>query len=159
MPAQSLTIAGTSPPELQRTLVQLAGMFDAPIGRCTHEWGELSGSTRVLTLRVIDRLDKGFPPQLFADGRGRPAGRWWVAGYLSATAFGAAVAPGFGSATRGRVVSDALPGTWFLVQTDESGVFEVPVEKAGAAGIYLHTSVIGLVQVGGGIDWSTGASL
>lgn len=159
MSAQTLNVAGMSPAELHRTMLQLAGMFDSPISRCAVSWGELTGDTRVLTLRVLDRLDKPFPPQLFADGRGREPGRWWIAGYLAESAFGAPVTPGFGAASKGRVISDALPGSWFLCQTDEGGVAEIPVEKAGAGSIFVHTAVIGLMQGGSGIDWASGASL
>ncbi|GEM_PF-3368597 len=156
MPARVITAKlSTDPGQISRTIQTLAGFADDPIAQVRSRFGPLLVTSRRLTMEVVDRLDRRYPPTSFRDARGRSPGRWLVWWYISDTQFGPPAGVGVSYPT-GNWRELATLGDVRLTHTDATGVIQADVDKTSGAEGWVHTGVIGLLRPRG-INWATGA--
>ena len=154
MPARVSTgIAARTPEEVRSLAVQLAGFIDDPIAFVRIRWGAYNAGSRILTLQVIDRLEKDYAPRAFKGYKRRPNsqdGRWVVAWYIANSEFGTPVDCA-GSYTKGKQFAN-ISG-FYLSETDSSGQIKLTISKGGDQ-TWCHAGVIGLLR-SRGINWAT----
>lgn len=179
MPARTLqgVTAQSRPDEVAAGLVRLAGGYDDPIAQVRSSFGPADGNGfRVLTMEVVDRQGKVYPPTSFRNSKGWSPGRWLILFYLHDSSFGPAqhehsqagaaspVDPGVVEvAGFGKRLGNA-GSTLMLMTTNAKGVAKVEVQKAGnghalfamTPNVWVHATVIGLLRTAG-INWQTGA--
>lgn len=156
MPARTVNQSVRDQAETSARVVQLAGQADDPIVYVRIRWGAYNAGTRILTMQVIDRLDKAYAPRSFKGYKRTPGtadGRWIVSWYIAETEFGTPLTAG-GVYTAGKQFAD-LSG-FILSETDETGKIVVPIAKGGTEA-WCHAGV-GMLLRSRGIDWVNAAA-
>lgn len=155
MPARTSQQVTRNQTELNALVVNQAGLADDPLAFVRVRWGPYdSGSgSRILTMQVVDRLDKPYAPRSFRGYKRRPGtadGRWLVQWYIANTEFGTPVSSG-STYTKGKQFSDV--SGLILSETDENGTIKLTITKGGTQ-TWCHAGVIGLLR-SRGIYWET----
>jgi hypothetical protein len=163
MPARTLqgVTAQSRPDEVAAGLVRLAGGYDDPIAQVRSSFGPANDQGfRVLTMEVVDRQGKVYPPTAFRNAKGWSPGRWLILYYIhesaehsqtgSPTPIGVDRVPGFG------LPLGSMANSLLLVTTNLKGIAKVEIQKAGTDNVWVHAAVIGLLRTAG-INWTTGA--
>lgn len=169
MPARTLqsVTAQSRPDEVAAGLVRLAGGYDDPIAQVRSTWGPAdSNGYRILTMEVVDRQGKVYPPTAFRNAKGGSPGRWLILYYFHDSSLGA------GHVEHSQTASPFNPGpvavsgfglplgsfanNLLMVTTNPKGVAKVEIQKVGTGNVWVHASVVGLLRTAG-INWTTGA--
>lgn len=171
MPARTLqgVTAQSRPDEVAAGLVRLAGGYDDPIAQVRSSFGPADNNgQRVLTMEVVDRQGKVYPPTSFRNSKGWSPGRWVILYYFHDSRFGPAqyehsqagaaspINPGVENVAGFGLPLGVMANDLLLVTTNAKGVAKVKVLKAGNENVWVHATVIGLLRTAG-INWQTGA--
>lgn len=138
--------AGGAPPqtptELGAALLRLGGFIDNPPADCLVTAGNEAANVIRFTLAARDRL--GHPWK----------GRFLVAVWLAATAYGAPGGTQTTSFAAGTVVEELAADRAWLVLTDASGEIKLDVTVSGAGTRHLHHLVLGPVPAPKAATWT-----
>jgi hypothetical protein len=153
VPPRTFQQVARSQQEINALAVNLAGLSDDPIAMVRIRWGAYNAGSRVLTLQVIDRLEKPYAPRSFKGYRRRANtadGRWVVHWYIADAEFGTPISCA-GTYTNGKQFHD-LAG-FMASECDENGIVKLTITKSGDQ-TWCHAGVGGLLR-SRGIYWLT----
>jgi hypothetical protein len=152
-PRTSIASTPDTPQGRGAALRTIAGLVDDPIGFVRIRWGAYNAGSRILTMQVVDRLDRPYPPRSYLGynrTKGTADGRWIINWYIANSSFGTPVSCA-GAYTAGKQYHD-LAG-YMASETDESGTVRITITKSGDE-TWCQAGIGGLLR-NRGIHWLT----